>query len=162
MKTNIKWAIAAAALAVAGGLSVAGVAIANPGFGHHGGPFGMVVLDMLGGIDGNADRALTQDEINAAINSRYTTFDGDKDSQLSLEEFQALWTDLTRPVTVRAFQLLDADGDAGVARSEAEKRFGSLVTQLDRNADGKLSAADRPHGRGSHGWHRWGDEAPQQ
>ncbi|MDP9136922.1 MAG: hypothetical protein M3N38_01905, partial [Pseudomonadota bacterium] len=92
MKRNIKWVITAGALAVAGGLAVAGAAIANPATGHHGGPFAMMAMDMLAGIDSNADRALTQDEINAAINARYTTFDSNKDSQLSLEEFQALWT----------------------------------------------------------------------
>jgi Ca2+-binding EF-hand superfamily protein len=121
----------------------------------------MVMIDMLAGIDTNADSALSQDEINAAVNARYATFDANKDSQLSLEEFQALWTDLTRPVTVRAFQFLDSDGDATVARSEVDKRFGSLVARLDRNNDGKLSHEDRPQ-RGHGGWHRWGDDEPKE
>jgi hypothetical protein len=156
MNKNIGWTIAA--LCAAGGLAIAGTAAANPGFGHRGGPFGLVALEMLAGIDANADHALSQDEVNAAIAARYTTFDANKDNQLSLEEFQALWVDLTRPLTVRVFQFLDADGDSVVARTEADRRFGSLVTRFDRNADGKLSAADRPpHGGGGHGWHGWGD-----
>jgi hypothetical protein len=163
MKSNAKWFIAAGGVAVAASLVVAGVALANPSFGHRGGPFGLVALDMLSSIDANADRALTQDEINAAVEARYTTFDSNKDGQLSLDEFQALWVDLTRPVTVRAFQFLDSNGDAALARAEADKRFGTLVAHFDHNADGKLSSADRPPGgRGHHGWHRWGDDDRQQ
>jgi hypothetical protein len=161
MKASLKWVLATGALAVAGSVAIAGTAMAAPGFGHHGGPFRMVMIDMLAGIDTNADSALSQDEINAAVNARYATFDANKDSQLSLEEFQALWTDLTRPVTVRAFQFLDSDGDAAVARSEVDKRFGSLVARLDRNNDGKLSQEDRLQ-RGHGGWHRWSDDEPKE
>lgn len=159
MKTNMKAILAAAALSAA---TISAPAMADPGFGHHGGPFHVLALDMLGGVDTNTDRALSQEEIDAAINSRYATFDSNKDGQLSLEEFQALWTDLSRPVTVRAFQFLDADGDATVARAEVDRRFGALVAQLDRNEDGKLSAEDRRHGRRGPGWHRWGAEEPRE
>ena len=162
MTTNMKPILAAAALSAAITLPMSASAMADPGFGHHGGPFHLLALDMLGGVDTNTDRALSQEEIDAAINSRYATFDSNKDGQLSLDEFQALWTDLTRPVTVRAFQFLDADGDATVARAEVDKRFGSLVAQLDRNEDGKLSAEDRRHGRRGPGWHRWGAEEPRE
>jgi hypothetical protein len=152
-------AASALSATLAGGLSVVGAAIANPGFGHHAGPFRIVLLEMLSDIDTNADSALSQDEINAAIGSRYTTFDGNKDGQLSLQEFQALWVDLTRPVAVRAFQFLDPDGDSAVARTEVDKRFGSIVARLDRNNDGMLSPEDRPHGgRGGHGWRGWGGD----
>jgi Ca2+-binding EF-hand superfamily protein len=152
MNTRTKWTVASALAAIAG-LSIAGVAIANPGFGHHGGPFHMIVDDMLGSIDSNADGALSQDEINAAINARDAAFDANKDGKLSLEEFQALWADLTRPVAVRAFQFLDPNGDAVLERTEVDKRFGSLVSRLDRNNDGKLSPEDRPHDmRWRHGW----------
>jgi Ca2+-binding EF-hand superfamily protein len=162
MKTSLKWILAASVLTAVGGLAWAGTVIANPGVGHHGGPLHFIALDMLSSIDTNADSALSQEEINAAINSRYTTFDSNKDGQLSLDEFQALWTDLTRPITVRAFQFLDSDGDAAVARAEVDKRFGSLVTQFDGNQDGKLSSEDRRHGRREHGWKRWMPEEPRE
>ena len=152
MNTRTKWTVASA-LAVIGGLSIAGIAIANPGFGHRGGPFHMIVDDMLGSIDTNADGAISQDEINAAIEARYAAFDANKDGKLSLEEFQALWADLTRPIAVRAFQFLDPNGDAVLDRAEVDKRFGSIVARLDRNNDGKLSPEDRPHDmRWHHGW----------
>jgi hypothetical protein len=147
MNTRTKWTFAASALALIGTLSAAGVAIANSGFGHHGGPFHMIADEMLGSIDTNADGALSQEEINAAVASRYAAFDANKDGKLSLDEFQALWADLTRPIAVRAFQFLDPNGDGAVEKAEVDKRFGSLVARLDRNNDAKLSPEDRPHDR---------------
>ncbi|HEY7747828.1 MAG TPA: hypothetical protein VH933_04050 [Aestuariivirgaceae bacterium] len=159
MKTNLKWALAVSTLALLG-FSMTGSALANPGFGHHGGPFRLVMLDMLAGIDTNSDGALSQEEINTAVGARYTTFDANKDGQLSLEEFQTLWADLTRPLAIRAFQFLDPNGDAVVARSEVDQRFSSLVARLDQNNDGKLSHEDRQHGRGGHWWRGWRSEGP--
>jgi hypothetical protein len=48
---------------------------------------------------------------------------------------------------VRAFQFLDPDGDAAVAKTELEERFGSAVAHFDRNDDGVLSQDDRRHRR---------------
>jgi EF hand len=159
MTTVCKRILIAAAVALVTGGTVTGAAIANPGFGHHGGPFRIVMLDMLGTIDTNNDGALSQEEINSAVGSRYAAFDSNKDAQLSLEEFQVLWTDLTRPLAVRAFQFLDRDGNAAVAREEVDRRFGTLVTRFDRNKDGQLSPEDRPHGR-ERGWRPWGGDEP--
>jgi EF hand domain-containing protein len=157
MTPAYKRILAAAATALAAGVALTGVANSNTGFGHHGGPFGMVMLDMLSTIDTNNDGALSQQEINAAVASRFATFDSNKDGQLSMEEFQALWADLTRPIAVRAFQFLDPDGNGAIAREEIDKRFGTLVARFDRNKDGQLSSEDRPHHR-EHGWRPWGGE----
>ena len=46
---------------------------------------------------------------------------------------------------MRAFQFLDPDGDAVIAKEELTDRFGSVVARFDQNADGMLSPADRPH-----------------
>jgi hypothetical protein len=162
VRTSNKRIFAAAALALATGLAVTGAAIANPSFGHHGGPLRMVMHDMLSNVDTNNDGALSQEEINAAVGSRYAAFDGNKDGQLSLDEFQALWADLTRPIAVRAFQFLDPDGNAAVAREEVDRKFGTLVTRFDRNNDGKLSPEDRPDHRRGHGWRRWGSDGTQE
>ena len=163
MNTPTKWTLAAGALALFGGLSFAGLAIANPGFGHHGGPFHMMADEMLGSVDTNSDGALSQDEIDAAVTARYAAFDANKDGKLSLDEFQLLWADLTRPIAVRAFQFLDPNGDGLVERTEVDKRFGCLVARLDRNNDAKLSPEDRPHGGpGRHGWHDGRTEGSEQ
>ncbi|HEY7765790.1 MAG TPA: hypothetical protein VIB38_12435 [Aestuariivirgaceae bacterium] len=151
MSKSSTWIVALGALVAAAGIAVAGTAGAHSGFGHHGGPFRMVMHEMLGGIDTNNDHALSQDEVNAAVAARYSRFDANKDGKLSLEEFQSLWSDLTRPLAVRAFQFLDPDGDAAVARAEVDQRFGALVARFDRNNDGKLSPEDRPHRRWGRG-----------
>jgi hypothetical protein len=158
-------ALATSALAVAGGLFLVGSGYAERGPGGHGmGPmgFGEFHREMLKDVDTNADGKLSQDEINAAIDARFAEFDADKNGSLSLAEFEALWADITKPLTVRAFQFLDPDGDAAVAKAELDDRFGTLVSRLDRNEDGVLSEDDHPrHGGRGRWWHhgpRFGGE----
>ena len=162
MKQSVRIALAASALAVGGGLFLATTSFAERAFGHGpmgGGHFGMLGHEMLQGVDANNDGALSQDEINNTVNARFTDFDMDKNGSLSLQEFEALWAEITKPVAVRAFQFLDPDGDAAVAKTELDERFGTIVSHLDRNDDGVLSPDDRPHRRGPHGrpW-RWGGD----
>jgi hypothetical protein len=162
MKQSVKIALAVGALAVGGGLFLATTSFAERAFGHGGmggGHFGMLGHEMLQNVDANSDGALSQDEINNAVNARFTEFDMDKNGSLSLQEFEALWAEITKPVAIRAFQFLDPDGDAAVAKAELDQRFGTIVSHLDRNDDGVLSPDDRSHRRGPHGrgW-RWGGE----
>ena len=159
MKRSVKVALATTALAAAGGLFLVGSSLAERGpggpmghMGHMGGMMGGLGHEMLQNVDTDSDGALSQDEINSAVNARFAQFDADKNGDLSLTEFQALWADITRPLAVRAFQFLDPNGDAAVAKAELDDRFGSLVSHLDRNDDGKLSPDDRRHRRGPQGW----------
>jgi hypothetical protein len=158
MKQSLKVALAASALAIAGGVFLVGTSFAGRGFGHHGGMMGPLAHEMLGKIDANSDGALSQAEIDAAIDARFAEFDANKDTNLSLTEFQALWAEITKPISVRAFQLLDPNGDASVAKAELDDRFGTLVAHFDQNDDGALSHEDRPHRRG---WHGWGGDDQQ-
>jgi Ca2+-binding EF-hand superfamily protein len=50
---------------------------------------------------------------------------------------------VTSPVTVRAFQFLDPDGDAAITKAEFEKPGSRIVEFLDRNGDGAISMEDR-------------------
>jgi hypothetical protein len=165
MKGSVKIVLATTALALGGGLFLATAGYAERGPGGHG-QMGMMHglgHEMIQGVDENDDGALSQDEINAAINGRFAEFDADKNGSLSLPEFEALWAEITRPAAVRAFQFLDPDGDAAVAKSELDERFGALVSRFDRNDDGVLSPDDRPEHRGPGRWHRWHggeDEGP--
>jgi Ca2+-binding EF-hand superfamily protein len=119
--------------------------------------------EMLQNVDTDSDGALSQDEINSAVNSRFSQFDADKNGSLSLPEFEALWADITKPIAVRAFQFLDPNGDAGIAKAELDDRFGNLVSSFDRNDDGKLSRDDRGGRQGHRGWgHGWRGEGPQE
>lgn len=158
MKKSVKIALATSVLAVGGGVFLASTGFAErfgPG-GHMGmmhGFGGPIAHEMLGNVDTNKDGALSQDEINATINARFAEFDADKNGSLSLQEFEALWAEITKPMAVRAFQFLDPNGDASVAKTEIDDRFGKLVSRFDRNEDGMLSHDDRPR-RGMHGrWH---------
>jgi len=156
MKTSVKIALATGTLAVTGALFLAGTSYAERGFGPRmgmmgpggpGGPGGAIVHEMLGNVDTNGDSAISQDEINAAVASNLSKFDANSDGQLSLEEFQALWAEITKPMAVRAFQFLDPNGDAQVSKQELDDRFGKAVARFDRNGDGVLNEQDHPRPR---------------
>jgi hypothetical protein len=169
MRRSVKVALATTALAVTGGLFLAGSSLADFAGGPMGrmgpmGPMGMgfgpIAHEVLQSVDTNKDGMLSQDEINAAVNARFSQFDADKNGSLSLTEFQALWADITKPIAVRAFQFLDPDGDAAVTKAELDDRFGNVVSRFDRNGDGMLSPADHMGPRGHRGWrhHHWGQD----
>ena len=133
MKRSTKFALAAVA---ALGLAAASVpVIAQQGqmqhgdmmggdmgmMGHHGGMMGM----MGGGqsyamatFDTDKDGTLSPEEMAAGIQAELKTYDTDGNGSLSLEEFAAMHAAHTRPMTVRAFQMHDADGDAQVTEAE--------------------------------------------
>jgi hypothetical protein len=151
MNRTAKILLAGSTAVVLSAAALAGTSYAERGFGgHHMGPafMGGMGAEMLGRIDTNGDSALSQEEIDAAVNGRFTEFDANADGKLTLEEFQALWAEITRPVSVRAFQFLDPNGDAAIAKDELTQRFGSVVSRWDRNDDGMLSPDDRPRHRG--------------
>ena len=75
--------------------------------------------------------------------------DGDNDGNLRLNEFAGVWHETTGPLTVRAFQMLDTDGNAVISRAEYDGPLANIVERLDRNDDGGLSMSDRwRHRRG--------------
>jgi EF hand len=151
MKRSVKVALATSALAVAGGLFLVGSSFADrmgPGAMGPMGGFGEMRREILKDVDTNGDGAISQDEINAAINARFAEFDADKNGSLSLSEFEALWAEITKPMAVRTFQFLDPNGDAEISKAELDDHFANMVARLDQNHDGMLSPADRPHHRG--------------
>jgi hypothetical protein len=160
MNRNLRMAVAAGVVVAVGGVVLAGASVAQSGFGRHGhmGMMHGIGLDMLQKLDTNADGGLSQEEIDAAVNARFSEFDANKDGKLALVEFEALWADLTRPVAVRAFQFLDPDGDAAVSKEELDDRFGAVVARWDHNDDGVLSRDDRRHHRGRGHGREDGDE----
>ncbi|MEM8551779.1 MAG: hypothetical protein AAGF45_05315 [Pseudomonadota bacterium] len=112
------------------------------------------MMRFLREADANNNGEITQAEIDTFIAEKVSLGDANGDGALTLEEFQAVWADLSRQAMVRAFQRLDADGSATIATAELDERFGSLVERLDRNDDGVLSREDR-RGRG---WRRNRDD----
>ena len=93
--------------------------------GHHG-MMGSDMGMMMGGpqsypmatFDTNKDGTLSPEELTAGIQAELKTYDTDANGKLSLEEFAVMHAAHTRPMTVRAFQMHDADGDAQVTEAE--------------------------------------------
>jgi Ca2+-binding EF-hand superfamily protein len=137
MKRSTKFALAAVAslglaavavpvIAQQGQLQHGGMMDGGMGnMGHHGGMMGGG-MGMMGGaqsyamatFDTNSDGTLSPEEMTAGIQAELTTYDTDANGTLSLEEFAVMHAAHTRPMTVRAFQMHDADGDAQVTEAE--------------------------------------------
>ncbi len=151
MRTKTKTLAAMAIAAALGGTALAGASYAGHRDGGHGmgfldqGQLAVSAMEMFQAVDGDGDGQLTQAEIDKALNDRHAAHDTDGDGNLSLEEFAGLWHETTRPLTVRAFQMLDTDGDAIVTRAEFDRPLADIVQQLDRDGDGSLSMKDRWH-----------------
>ena len=69
-------------------------------------------------FDTNKDGTLSPEELTAGIQAELKTYDADANGTLSLDEFAAMHAAHTRPMTVRVFQMHDADGDAQVTEAE--------------------------------------------
>ena len=147
MKTKSKTLIAMGVATVIGGASLAGASYADHRNGgmdlFDGGAVALAAMDIFSAIDTDGDNRLSQAEIDQVRNDRHAAHDADGDGNLSLEEFAGLWHEATRPLTVRAFQILDADGDAVITRTEYDQLLANIVERLDRNRDGRLSMSDR-------------------
>lgn len=152
MKRSIKFALAAvAAIGVAG---VAAPVIAQQGQMQHGdmrgdammGGHGMMGggMGMMGGaqsyamatFDTNKDGTLSPEEMTAGIQAELKTYDTDANGTLSLEEFAVMHAAHTRPMTVRAFQMHDADGDAQVTEAEMAAMAAMMQSHMGGQQDG--------------------------
>ncbi|PKP85744.1 MAG: calcium-binding protein [Alphaproteobacteria bacterium HGW-Alphaproteobacteria-2] len=75
-------------------------------------------VNVMATFDTNKDGALSPEEMAAGIKAELTKYDTDANGALSLDEFAVMQAVRTRPMTVRAFQMHDADGDAEVSAAE--------------------------------------------
>lgn len=151
MKRSTKFVLAAvAALGVA---AVAVPVIAQQaqmqhggmmGNGMMGGGMGMMGGDMMGGaqsyamatFDTNKDGTLSPEEMTAGIKAGIKKYDTDANGSLSLEEFAVMHAAHTRPMTVRAFQMHDADGDAQVTEAEMSAMAAMMQNHMGGQQDG--------------------------
>lgn len=135
MKRSTKFALAAVATLGLAAVAVPVIAQQTPqgmgqqGMGQQGGA-GMAGGMMGGGMmmgsgvnvmatfDTNKDGTLSPEEMTAGIKAELTKYDTDANGTLSLDEFAVMQAVRTRPMTVRAFQMHDADGDAQVTAAE--------------------------------------------
>lgn len=151
---NRKW-LAGGVVALAGIVAVAGLAYADRD-GHRGGGHGM--RSMMERYDANKDGNLSQDEIDTNRSQWLTEFDKDKSSDLTIQEFEALWLKARREQMVREFQEFDRDGDGKVTLDEYKEPMSRFIAELDANGDGVLNKEDREMRRDRHrGRERDGD-----
>jgi Ca2+-binding EF-hand superfamily protein len=127
------------------------------GPGGHGGPGGPGprfhrgafmydrMLELLG-IDADSGK-VTRDQIDAAVDAKFKSYDKNGDGKITLDEYQAFWNDLTHERMVRSFQRLDREGSGAVTLQEVQKPLDRVLSRLDRNDDGVIDKADfqRPH-----------------
>ena len=158
MKRSTKFVLAAvAALGVAavavpviaqqaqmqhGGMMGDGMGMMGSHDGMMGGGMGM--MGMMGGaqsyamttFDTNKDGTLSPEEMTAGIKAELKTYDTDANGTLSLEEFAVMHAAHTRPTTVRAFQMHDADGDAQVTEAEMSAMAAMMQDHMGGQQDG--------------------------
>jgi Ca2+-binding EF-hand superfamily protein len=156
--------IAAAAVATVGLLAVAGTSYADRGeddcprsgyggHGMHGGPGGRGghAAMMFEKFDANGDGTITRAEVDEVRGAKLKGADGNADNALSLEEFQAVWLEMTRPMMVDRFQDLDEDGDGKVTEAELGRPMTNMFVYLDQNEDGSITVKELRGRQGKHG-----------
>ena len=112
--------------------------------GGHDGMMGGGIGMMMGGaqscamakFDTNKDGMLSPEEMTAGIQAELKTYDTDANGKLSLEEFAVMHAVHTRPMTVRAFQMHDADGDAQVTEAEMTAMAAMMQNHMGGQQDG--------------------------
>lgn len=136
--------------------------IAQQTMGQHGG-MGMMEGDMMGGhgmmggmmgpqsyamqtFDTNKDGTLSPEEMTAGIQAELKKYDTDGNGTLSLDEFAVMHTDHMRPMTVRAFQMHDADGNGQV--TEAEMAATAAMMQGEMSGHGGMQGMGQGMGQG--------------
>lgn len=162
MKRSTKFALAAVAA-----LGVAAVAVPviaqqaqmqhggmmGDGMGMMGGNDGMMAggMGMMGGaqsyamatFDTNKDGTLSPEEMSAGIKTEIKKYDTDANGSLSLEEFAVMHAAHTRPMTVRAFQMHDADGDAQVTEAEMTATATMMQDHMGGQQNGKPGMGEK-------------------
>ncbi|MDP3961919.1 MAG: EF-hand domain-containing protein [Pseudorhodobacter sp.] len=157
MKRSTLFALGA--VATLGLAAVAVPVIAQQGM--RGGHEGMMGGGMMGGMmgpnsyamqnfDTNKDGTLDAAEIAAGIAADLKTFDADGNGTLSLDEFAAMHAAHTRNMTVRAFQMHDADGDAQVTADEMAATAEMMQQQMaEHMGQGNMMGQGGHHGQGN-------------
>ncbi len=162
MQKKTKLALVASVLGLATLGAAAGLALADRGEGHgrrgHG---SMMMTHMTERYDADKDGKISQSEIDANRTAWHGEFDGDKNANLSLTEFQSLWLKARRDEMVREFQRFDRDGDGQVTLDEYKAPMAGMAARMDRDGDGMMGPSDRSGKRRPQVPQGEGETAPQ-
>ena len=159
MTRTKKSMLTAAAVAALGLLAATGASYADRGegcgFGKHGkqhgpGDRGAKIFEKF---DLNEDGTVTKAEAEEASATRMTAADKNNDGQMSLEEFQTVWLEMTRPMMVDRFQDLDEDANGAVTAAEFDRPISKIFVYMDENGDGSITIAELRNMHGKHGRH---------
>lgn len=104
--------------------------------GHNGMTMGGAQSYAMATFDTNKDGTLSPEEMAAGIQAELKAYDTDGNGTLSLEEFAVMHAAHTRLMTVRAFQMHDADGDAQVTETEMAAMATMMQSHMARQQDG--------------------------
>ena len=83
-------------------------------------------------FDTDKDGTLSPEEMTAGITGELKKYDTDASGTLSLDEFAVMHADHMRPMTVRVFQMHDADGNAQVTEAEMAAMAAMMQAQMAR------------------------------
>ena len=122
-----------------GGMMEGGMGMTGGHDGMMGGGMRMMMghqSNAMATFDTNKDGTLSPDEMTAGIQAELKTYDADANGKLSLEEFAVMHAAHTRPMTVRAFQMHDADGDAQVTEAEMTSMADMMQKRMAGEQDG--------------------------
>lgn len=160
MNRNLKIALVAGGLVLAGLAGVATLAEAHRrgdwmhgGFGSIGGGHGEHLAMLFDRFDANKDGKVNQDEIDTVRKAKFAEFDANKDGKLSLDEFEKLWADQMHQHMVRAFQRLDTEASGAVTLDQYMKPTENLVARFG-NKDGVIDKTEMMQ----RFWHRRGGD----
>ena len=106
------------------------------GMGKMGGMMGGTQSCAMATFDTNKDGTLTPEEMTVGIRAELETYDTDANGTLSVEEFAVMHAAHTRPMTVRAVQMYDADGDAQVTEAEMSAMAAMMQDHMGGQQDG--------------------------
>lgn len=106
-------------------------------------------------IDADKDGQITQAEMEAMAQARFTEADADADGFLSMEEMEAAGLERMKKHMASMMERMDADGDGKIAMNEMKPRHdpSERFGRLDTNGDGSISKEEFEEMRGMRGRH---------
>lgn len=158
MKTTPKIAVALLAAGFVGSTLAPAMAqsttsgnkpVAEKRMAHSGGHYGKrkhrgsrAMMRAFDRYDVNKDGVITQEEVEAVIAERFSSYAGEN-GVITLDDFRTAWLENSRRPMVRAFQRLDRDGDGQVTVEEFNFASDARFNRLDRDGNGELTIPAR-------------------